>query len=132
MSQGRPFNVHSANLALAPSPLSPLDFSDNQGMSRVEGTQTHSSEPPAATQHDRVIPGKGCTPITSSLSAPYPDLGHPPFSGACRPSVIVYKVTSGPNLAKSKDVVRISYGEGFQKRTRMKISGRRSKVCGRG
>lgn len=128
MSQDVPFNAHPANLTLTLSPLSPLDFGDNQGMSRVEGTQTHPSKPSAATQDDRVIPGQSCTLITRSLGAPYPDLGqNPPFGGACRPSVIVYKVTRGPNLAKSKDVVRISYGEGFQKRTRMKSSGRRSK-----
>lgn len=133
MTQDAPLDAYSANLALTPSPLPSLDFSDDQGTSRVEGTQTHSSKPPTATQHDRVIPGQGRTFITRSLSAPYPDLGqNPPFGGACRPSVIVYRVTRGPNLAKSKDVVRISYGEGFQKRTPKKCSGRRIKVCGRG
>lgn len=128
MTQDVPFNAHPTNLTMTPSLLSPLDFGDRQGMSRVEGTQIHPSKPSATTQDDRVIPGQGCALITRSLDAPYPDLGqNPHFGGACRPSVIVYKVTRGSNLVKSKDVVRISYGEGSQKRTRMKFSGRRSK-----
>jgi hypothetical protein len=133
MTQDVPFNAHSANLTPTPLPLSPPAFGDHEGINRVERTQTRPLKPSTSTQDDRVIPGQGCTLLTPPLSAPYPDLGqNPPFGGARRPSVIVYKVTRGPNLAKSKDVVRISYGEGLQKRTRMKLSGRQSKVCGRG
>lgn len=130
MTQGVPFSAPSADLTLTPSPT-PLDFGGHKGLSDIEGTQTHPTRPSTTTKDDRVIPGQGCTLITSSPSARHPDPGQNPFSGTCRPSVIVYKVARGPNLAKSKDVVRISYGEGCQKRTRMKISNRRSKVCGR-
>lgn len=131
MTQDVPFSAPPADLTLTPSPA-PLDFGDHKGLSDVEGTQTHPSKPPTTTKDDRVIPGQGCTLITSSPSARHPDPGqNPPFSGTSRPSVIVYKVARGPNLAKSKDVVRISYGEGCQKRTRMKFSSRQSKVCSR-
>ncbi|KAF8270586.1 hypothetical protein EI94DRAFT_737423 [Lactarius quietus] len=127
MAQGVPFYAPTADLILTASPLTPLDFGDHEKSNHVEGTQTHS-KPSATTNDDRVIPRQGCSLTTLSPSAPHPDLGqNPPVSGACRPSVIVYKVAKGPNFAKSKDVIRISYGEGCQKRTRMKHSGRRSK-----
>jgi len=113
--------------------LTPLDFGDREELSHVEGTQTHTSKPSTTSKDDTVIPGQGCTLVIPSPSTPHSDLGqNPPFSGACRPSVIVYKDISGPNLAKSKAVVRISYGEGVQKRSRMRFSGRRNKVRGQG
>jgi hypothetical protein len=128
-----PFYAPSADLTLASSPLTPPDSSDHEGSSRVEGTQTRPSKPSTISKDDTVIPGQGCTLVTSSPIFPHLDLGqNPPFGRACRPSVIVYKVARGPNLAKSKDVVRISYGEGHQKRSRKNFLGRRNKVCGRG
>jgi hypothetical protein len=39
------------------------------------------------------------------------------FLGTSRPSVIVYKVARGPNLSGSRDVIRVSYGEGHRRRT---------------
>ncbi|KAI9459125.1 hypothetical protein BJY52DRAFT_1266399 [Lactarius psammicola] len=127
--QDVPFYTPSVDLTLTPSLLTPLDFGDHEELSHVEGTQTHTSKPSTASEskEDTVVPRQSCTLITPP-SAPHSDLGqNPPFSGACRPSVIVYKVARGPNLARSRDVVRISYGEGHQKRTRMKFSGRRNK-----
>jgi hypothetical protein len=133
MAQDVPFRAPSADLTLTPSSLTPLDFGDHEGPSHVEKTHTRPSKPSSTSKDDRMIPKQGCALVTPSPRARHPDPGqNPPFSGACRPSVIVYKVARGPNLAESKDVVRISYGEGCQKRTRMKFSGRRSKVCGRG
>lgn len=122
------FRAPYADSTLTPSPLTTLDIGDHEELSHVEGTQTRSSRPSTMSKDDTVIPGQGRALITPSPSAPHSDLGqNPPFSGACRPTVIVYKVARGPNLAKSKDVVRISYGEGHQKRTRMKFPGRRIK-----
>ena len=132
-TQDVPCYAPSADLTPTSSPLIPLDFGRREGLSRVEGRQTRPSKPSATFKGDTVIPGGSCTLVTSPSSAPHSDLGqNPPFGGACRPSVIVYKVANGPNLAKSKDVVRISYGEGHQKRSRKKFLGRRNKVCGRG
>jgi len=123
------FYTPSAGFALTPSPLTPLDFRDHEGLSQIEGIRSRSSKPSATSDGHLVSPEQGRRLTTTSPGAPHSDLGqNPPFNGVCRPAVIVYKVAKGPNLAKSKDIVRISYGEGHQKRTRMKISGRRNKV----
>ena len=132
-TQDVPFHAPSADRTPASFPLTPLDFGVCEGLSHVEGTQTRPSKPSTTSKEDMVIPGQGRTLITSSLSAPSSSLGqNPPFGGARRPSVIVYKVGRGPNLAKSKDVIRISYGEGHQKRIHNKSLGRRNKVRGQG
>ncbi|KAH8998048.1 hypothetical protein EDB92DRAFT_1321408 [Lactarius akahatsu] len=126
-----PLCAPPADLTLTPSPLPPLDFGELGGSSYAEGTRPSKSS--TTSKDDTVVPKRGCILIAPTPNAPHPDLDqNPPFSGACRPSVIVYKVARGPNLARSKDIVRISYGEGHQKRTRMKFSGRRNKVRGRG
>jgi hypothetical protein len=49
------------------------------------------------------------------------------FLGTSRPSVIVYKVATGPNFSGSRDVIRVSYGEAHRKRTPLTNSSNRSK-----
>ncbi|KAH8993573.1 hypothetical protein EDB86DRAFT_3078628 [Lactarius hatsudake] len=126
-AQDMSFCAPPADMTLTSSPLPPPDFGELGGSSYAE--VTHPSKSSTTSKDDTVVPERGCTLIAPSPNAPHPDLGqNPPVSGACRPSVIVYKVARGPNLARSKDVVRISYGEGHQKRTRMKLSGHRNKT----
>lgn len=49
------------------------------------------------------------------------------FLGTSRPSVIVYKVATGPNFSGSRDVIRVSYGEAHRKRTPLTNSSNRNK-----
>jgi hypothetical protein len=62
----------------------------------------------------------------TSLSSPQPGPKPSSFLERSRPSVIVYKVARGPNFSGSRDVIRVSYGEGYRKRTPLTNSSSRS------
>ncbi|KAI0249790.1 hypothetical protein BJV78DRAFT_642606 [Lactifluus subvellereus] len=111
-----------------PSPLTPFNFSDHGGSSGAGEGQTHTFNP---SDNNPRIPRPGrssCTLTSPSSNAPQSDPGqNASLCKTSRPSVIVYKVAMGPNLARSKDVIRVSYGEGHRKRNSMKHLGHGSK-----
>jgi hypothetical protein len=110
------------------SPLVPPNFGDHDESTHAADRRTHPLDSPDSNSQVTRSDTSNCTLLTPSSSAPQP--GPTPYSfflGRVRPSVIVYKVAIGSNIAGSRDVVRVSYGEGHRKRTHPTISGLRVK-----
>src|SRR5712671_3634456 len=112
---------------LALSPLTPRDCIDHDESTHAAERSTHtldsSDSNSQVTRSDR----SRCTLLTPSSA---PQSGPTPYSvflGTSRPSVVVYKVAIGSNIAGSRDVVRVSYGKTHRKRTYPTISGSHSK-----
>jgi hypothetical protein len=104
---------------LTPSPLTLYNLSDHEESPHVDQGRTHalkrSDNESQISRPDR----SSCTLLTSLSSASQSDpKQHSSLLGMSRPSVIVYKVATGPNLAGTRDIIRVSYGEGHRKRTR--------------
>ncbi|KAI0293911.1 hypothetical protein BC826DRAFT_358175 [Russula brevipes] len=117
-----------ARKTLTPSPPALRTIGGHGELIFTDQTNTVSSpvnkseiQPP---DHDR----SRCALLTPSPSTPpsgpRQDSSLP---GTSRPSVIVYKVATGPNLVGSRDVIRVSYGEGHRKRTHPTSFGHRNK-----
>jgi hypothetical protein len=96
-----PFSTPTAcaREVLTPSPLTLRNSNDHEELIHGEQGRTHLPNPSGNTS----------------------------LLGTSRPSVIVYKVATGPNLAGSRDVIRVSYGEGHRKRKHPTSSGHRNK-----
>ena len=112
-----------------PSHLTPSNFSDHEGSGSAGEGRIHAPNPPDSSP--RVPrPGRSSCALTNpSSNAPQSDPGQSAsHCGTSRPSVIVYKVAMGPNLTRSKDVIRVSYGERHRKRNNMKHLGHGSKT----
>lgn len=120
-----PFSTPSApeRKTLTPSPLSLRNFDE-----REELTLAGQVHPSTSTADYSEMPHQDSsstllTPSSSDTrSGP---IRHSSFPGTSRPSVIVYKVATGPNLSGSRDVIRVSYGEGYRKRTPLMNSSNR-------
>ena len=116
---GAPFSTPTAcaRKTLTPSSLTLRNFSD-QG-------RTHSPENTSQIlRQDR----SSCTLLTPlSGTAQSGPRRYPSLVGPSRPSVIVYKVATGPNLTGSRDVIRVSYGEGYRRRIHTTSPGHRNK-----
>jgi hypothetical protein len=110
---------------LTPSPLT-LNFGEHEELILADQRRTHPLNSP---DNDLQIPDldSGCTLLTPSSSGPQSGPKRPSSSlGTSRPSVIVYKVSTGSNISGSRDVIRVSYGEGHRKRTPLANSSNRS------
>lgn len=104
------------------------NFSDHEELTHADRRRAHPLDPSSNNPQIQRPEKSICTLITSSSSAPRTGLRqHSAFPRTSRPSVIVYKVATGPNLVGSKDVIRVSYGDGHRKRTHLTSSGKRSK-----
>ena len=112
--------------ALTPSPLN------------IRKLGKHEELTPADQRRTQLNPKNNNSQILhldSSHTLPSPSSSGPQsgsrrsssFHGTSRPSVVVYKVARGPNLPGSRDVIRVSYGEGYRKRTPLANSGNKSK-----
>ena len=108
---------------LTPPPMSLRNFSEHEELTLADQRRAHPSSP---QNNDPQIP-HSCTLQNPSSSGPQSGPKLSSFHGTSRPSVIVYKVATGPNLLGSRDVMRVSYGEGHRKRTPLADSGNRSK-----
>jgi hypothetical protein len=112
---------------LAPSPLALRNFSQHGKLVLAGRRGAHPTSPP---NNDSPIshPDRNCALLTSTSSDPKSRPRRPSsFLGTSRPSVIVYKVATGPNFSGSRDVIRVSYGDGHRKRTPLTNSSNRSK-----
>src|SRR6266852_4417523 len=108
----------------APPSLALRDFSNHEKLVLVGRRRTHPMSPPNI---DSPIsrPDRSCALLTPTSSDPKSRPST--ILGTSRPSVIVYKVATGPNFSGSRDVIRVSYGEGQPKRTPLTNSSNRSK-----
>jgi hypothetical protein len=122
-----PFSTPTAcaREVLTPSPLTLRNSNDDEELSHGEQGSTHLRNPKSQTlRPDR----SSCTLLTPlSSTSESGRRRHSSLLGTSRPSVIVYKVATGPNLAGSRDVIRVSYGEGHRKRKHPTSSGHRNK-----
>ncbi|KAI0305369.1 hypothetical protein B0F90DRAFT_1815592 [Multifurca ochricompacta] len=126
-----PFSTPSARSRkfLTPSPFTPLNFSDREESGCRKETETVSR----VFQPFEYFEGQfrdleaglrlQCSAEFIMECFPVRSRQKQSSVGASRPSVIVYKVSTGPVIAGSKDIIRASYGKGHQKRSRMKVSG---------
>jgi hypothetical protein len=124
-----PFSTPSGpeRKTLAPSSLALRNFSEHEKLVLADRRRTRPMSPP---NNDSPIshPDGDCAFLTPASSAPKSRPRRPSsFLGRSRPSVIVYKVATGPNFSGSRDVIRVSYGEGHRKRTPLTNSSNRSK-----
>ena len=104
---------------LAPSSLALRDFNKHEKLVLAGRSRTHSMSPPI------LRPDRSCALLTPASSDPKSRSST--LLGTSRPSVIVYKVATGPNFPVSRDVIRVSYGEGHRKRTPLTNSSNRNK-----
>ena len=112
---------------LAPFSLAPRNFSEHEKLVLADRRRTHSMSTP---NNDSPIshPDGNCALLTPTSSDRKSRPRRPSsFLGTSRPSVVVYKVATGPNFSGSRDVIRVSYGEGYRKRTPLTNSSNRSK-----
>jgi hypothetical protein len=124
-----PFSTPSGpeRKTLAPSSLAPRNFSEHEKLVLADRRRTH---PMSTPNNDSPIshPDGNCALLTPTSSDPKSHPSRPSsFLGTSRPSVIVYKVATGPNFSGSRDVIRVSYGEGHRKRTPLTNSSNRNK-----
>jgi hypothetical protein len=124
-----PFSTPSApeRKTLAPSPPNLRNFSEREELTLADQRRIRPLTP--TTDHSEMPHPDSSTHLTSSSSGTRSGpIRLSSFPGTSRPSVIVYKVATGPNLSGSRDVIRVSYGEGHRKRTPlMNSSNRRTK-----
>jgi hypothetical protein len=111
---------------LTTSPLTLRNFSDHDELSHSDQGQTH---PPTSDNKSPLLcpVGSSSTLLTPLSNAPQSDPGQHSSLKPSRPSIVVYKVATGPNLAGTRDVIRVSYGEGHRKWTRSTSSRHRIK-----
>lgn len=124
-----PFSTPSGpeRKTLAPSCLVLRNFSQHEKLVLANRRGARPMSPP---NNDPPIshPDRNRALSTSTSSDPKSRPRRPSsFLGTSRPSVIVYKVATGPNFSESRDVIRVSYGEGHRKRTPLANSSNRSK-----
>src|SRR6266576_3212351 len=124
-----PFSTPSGpeRKTLAPSSLALRNFSEHEKLVLADQRRTH---PMSTPKNDSPIsrPDGSCALLTPTSSDPKSRPRRPSsFLGTSRPSVIVYKVATGPNISGSRDVIRVSYGEGKRKRTPLINSSNRSR-----
>ena len=118
----------SARKSLTPSPLTLRNSSDHEELTQSDQGQTHPLNPSENTSQILRQDRSGCTLLTPLSSTPQSGpRRHSSVIGPSRPSVIVYKVATGPNIAGSKDVIRVSYGEGYRRRIHTTSLGHRNK-----
>jgi hypothetical protein len=99
---------------LAPSSLALRNFSEHEKLVLADRRRTQPMSTPNNDSHIS-HPDGSCALLTPTSSDPKPRRPSS-FLGTSRPSVIVYKVATGPNFSGSRDVIRVSYGEGHRKR----------------
>lgn len=112
--------------SLAPSSLALRNFGEHEELVLADRRLTRPMGPP---NNDSPIPHPdgNCALLTPTSSDPKSRTRRPSsFLGTSRPSVIVYKVATGPNFSGSRDIIRVSYGEGHRKRTPLTNSSNRS------
>jgi hypothetical protein len=112
--------------AFTPSPLNLRNFGKHEELTLADPRRT----PLNPQNNNSQIPllESNCTLPSPSSSGPQSGPRRSPsFHGTTRPSVVVYKVATGPNIARSRDVIRVSYGKGHRKRTPLGNSSNRSK-----
>lgn len=138
----------SVSLEAIPTRLfqAPCDIEPSETLAPKE---TRPPTPDHANEHEKMVPADrrrthpmntanngspishpdgSCALLTPTSSDPKSRPRRPPsFLGTSRPSVIVYKVATGPNFSGSRDVIRVSYGEGHRKRTPLTNSSNRSR-----
>src|SRR6267154_1207426 len=124
-----PFSTPSGpeRKTLAPSSLPLRDFGEHEKLFLADRRRTH---PMSTPNNDSLIshPDGNCALLTPTSSDRQSRPRRPSsFFGTSRPSVIVYKVATGPNFSGSRDVIRVSYGEGHRKRTPLTNSSNRSR-----
>lgn len=113
---------------MTPSPLALCNFSKHEELILADRRRRSPSMNPRNNTSPIPHPDGSCALLTPSSSGPQLRPRRPSsFLGTSRPSVIVYKVATGPNLSRSRDVVRVSYGEEYRKRTPLTNSINRSK-----
>lgn len=122
-----PFSTPSGPERKTLAPPSLCNFNEHEELVPAGRRQTHPMSPlnnDSPTQY----PNGNCTLSTPTSSDPKSrPRQHSSFLGTSRPSVIVYKVATGPDFSGSRDVIRVSYGEGHRKRTPLANSSNRSK-----
>lgn len=106
-----------ARKILTPSLLTLHNLSDHEGSPHVDQGRTHPLKP-SDNESQISHPDSSCPLLTPLSSASQSDPKRHSYLGMSRPSVIVYKVATGPNLAGTRDIIRVSYGEGHRKRIR--------------
>jgi hypothetical protein len=125
-----PFSTASARArkTLTPSPPTLRTIGGHGELICTDQTNTFNSP---VNESEMLPPGRDrsrCALLTPSPSTPQSGPRQDsPLPGTSRPSVIVYKVATGPNLVGSRDVIRVSYGEGHRKRTHPTSFGHRNK-----
>jgi len=121
--------IACARKSLTPSPLTPRNFSDHEDLITHEDQgHTHSLNPSENTSQILRQDSRSCTLLTPLSGTPQSGpRRHSSLVAPSRPSVIVYKVATGPKLARSRDVIRVSYGEGYRRRIHTTNPGHRDK-----
>jgi hypothetical protein len=119
--------IARARKKLTPSPLNLRNSSDNEEL--IYGDQGRAHLPDLSDNKVQTLrPDRSsCTLLTPLSSISESGSRRHSSLGISRPSVIVYKVATGPNLVGSRDVIRVSYGGGCRKRTQPTSSGHRKK-----
>jgi hypothetical protein len=122
--------IACARRHLTPSPLTLRNFSGHDDLTHGDQERTLSLNPSENTSQNlrQRRQDSSCTLLTPVSSTPQSGpRRHTSLFGPSRPSVIVYKVATGPNLAGSRDVIRVSYGEGCRRRIHTTSPGHRNK-----
>jgi hypothetical protein len=124
-----PFSTPTAcaRKRLTPSPLTLRNFSGHDDLTHGDQERTLSLNH-SENISQNLRQHSSCTLLTPVSSTPQSGpRRHASLFGPSRPSVIVYKVATGPNLAGSRDVIRVSYGEGYRRRIHTTSPGHRIK-----
>jgi hypothetical protein len=124
-----PFSTPTAcaRKILTPSPLTLRNFSGHDDITHGDQGRALSLNPSENTSQI-LRQDNGCTLLTPVSSTPQSGpRRHTSLFGPSRPSVIVYKVATGPNFAGSRDVIRVSYGEGYRRHIHNTSPGHRNK-----
>ena len=112
--------------ALTPSPLNIRNLCKHEELTPADQRRTPLN-PQNNNSHILHLDSSYTPPSPSSSGPQSGPRRSSSFHSTARPSLIVYKVATGPNLPGSRDVIRVSYGEGHRKRTPLANSGNRSK-----
>lgn len=112
---------------LTPSSPALRNFTEREKFILADQRRTHPMSPlnnGSPISH----PDRNRALLTPTSSVPKSRPRRPSsFLGTSRPSVIVYKVATGPNFSGSRDIIRVSYGEAHRKRTSLTNTSNRSK-----
>lgn len=126
--------IACARKHLTPSPLTLRNFCGHDDLTHGDQERTPSLNPSENTSQNlrQRRQDSSCTLLTPVSSTPQSGpRRHTSLFGPSRPSVIVYKVATGPNLAGSRDVIRVSYGEGYRRRIHTRSPGHKERKQGR-